>query len=259
MVEQWLALRSYFASTDERLVIVQRTLKRLDNPILKLYFLFLDEILPLFSRFNQLFLSERPLLHVLHSELIVLYKKYLLKFVKEEVVDAHAHNILELDVANEDHHLSNDQLFVGVATRRFIDSCDEIDEIRKRCPLDDPLLKLLSFLDPHQCKQVQLSNILQVAKRFPNVIKEEDIESLKDEIDDFKLQTFDDGLLQKDPYVFWSSISKLEDPVSGDLRHSQLSNLAKALLILPHGNADTERFWFRNPFCSVQQPYYTDM
>uniref|UniRef100_A0A1X7U9S8 Uncharacterized protein n=1 Tax=Amphimedon queenslandica TaxID=400682 RepID=A0A1X7U9S8_AMPQE len=114
----------------------------------------------------------------------------------KEVVDAHAHNILELDVANEDHHLSNDQLFVGVATRRFIDSCDEIDvhqltpffsncrnyfiaaiqEIRKSCPLDDPLLKLLSFPDPHQCKQVQLSNILQVAKRFPNVIKEEDIE-----------------------------------------------------------------------------------
>uniref|UniRef100_A0A1X7VI38 DUF4371 domain-containing protein n=1 Tax=Amphimedon queenslandica TaxID=400682 RepID=A0A1X7VI38_AMPQE len=86
-----------------------------------------------------------------------------------------ANTMLELDVANEDHHLSNDQLFVGVATRRFIDSCDEIDvhqltpffsncrnyfiaaiqEIRKRCPLDDPQLKLLSFLDPHQCKQVE--------------------------------------------------------------------------------------------------------
>ena len=218
MVEQWPALRSYFASTDEQLVVVQRTLQRLDNPILKLYFLFLDEILPLFSRFNQLFQSERQLLHVLHSELIVLYKKYLLKFVREEVVDAHAHNILELDVENEDHYLSNNHLFVGIATCRFIESCDDIDlhqltpffnncrkyfiaairEIRKRCPLDDPLLKLLSFLDPQQCKQVQLSNVLQVAKRFPNVIKEEDIGCLKDEVEDFKLQAFD-NLLQKDP------------------------------------------------------------
>ena len=55
MVEQWPALRSFFASTDEKLVIVQRTLERLDNPVLKLYFLFLDAILPLFNRFNQLF------------------------------------------------------------------------------------------------------------------------------------------------------------------------------------------------------------
>ena len=47
--------------------------------------------------------------------------------------------------------------------------------------------------------------------------------------------------LQQDPFTFWSSIGKLEDPVSGELRYSMLSHLAKALLILPHGNADTER------------------
>ena len=127
MVEQWPALRSFFASTDERLVVVQRTLERLDNPTLKLYFLFLDEVLPLFNCFNQLFQSERPLLHVLHSELIVLYKKFLLKFIQEEVVEAHAHNILELDVEDECVQLSNDQLFVGTATRDFIESNDDID------------------------------------------------------------------------------------------------------------------------------------
>ena len=72
-------------------------------------------------------------------------------------------------------------------------------------------------------------------------IKEEDIGCLKDEVEDFKLQVFDDNLLQKDPYVFWNSISKLEDPVCGDLRYSLLFRIAKALLILPNGNADTER------------------
>ena len=49
-------------------------------------------------------------------------------------------------------------------------------------------------------------------------------------------------LLRQDPYIFWNSVSKLEDPVSGDLRYSVLPRLAKALLILPHGNADTVCF-----------------
>ena len=242
-------------------MIVQRTLERLANPNLKLYFLFLNEVLPLFNRFNQLFQSVRSLLHVLHSELIVLYKKFLLKFIQEKVVEAHAHNILELDVEDESIHLSNDQLFIGTATRDFIESNDEIElhhltpffnncrkyfvasvlEMRKRCPLDNCLLKLLAFLDPRQCKQLQYSNLLQIAQQFPNVIKEEEIEHLKDGVEDFKLQTFEDVFLRQGPYIFWNSVSKLEDPVSGDLRYSVLPRLAKALLILPHGNADTER------------------
>ena len=88
MVEQWPAVRSIFASTEERLVVVERILQRLDQPILKLYFLFLKEILPLF---NLLFQYERPLIHVLHSELTILYEKFLLKFICEETVDAHSH------------------------------------------------------------------------------------------------------------------------------------------------------------------------
>ena len=59
--------------------------------------------------------------------------------------------------------------------------------------------------------------------------------------EDLKLQTFEDVFLQQGPYIFWNSVSKLEDPVSGDLRYSVLPRLAKALLILPHGNTDTER------------------
>ena len=70
-------------------------------------------------------------------------------------------------------------------------------------------------------KILQLSNVLKIAQQFPNVIKQEDIEHLKDE--DFKLQAFKNELLQQDPYAFWNSISKLEDPISGNLRYCMLS------------------------------------
>ena len=62
-------------------------------------------------------------------------------------------------------------------------------------------------------------------------------------MEDFKLQDFENELLQQDLYPFWNSISKLKDPVSGETRYGLLSRLAKALLILPHGNADTERIF----------------
>lgn len=122
-----MALRSYFASTEERLVVVQRILQNLDKPTLKLYFLFLNEVLPLFNRFNQLFQSERPLLHILHSELIILYKKFLMKFIKQEAVEVHTHNILELNIEEQCHHLSDQELYIGIGTREFIESNCDID------------------------------------------------------------------------------------------------------------------------------------
>lgn len=127
MVEQWPAVRSFFASTEEQLVVVERILQWLDQPILKLYFLFLKEILPLFNRFNLLFQSERPLIHVLHSELTILYKKFLLKFICEETVDAHSHSILELDFEDTTTHHTDDQLYIGQAATDLIASCDELD------------------------------------------------------------------------------------------------------------------------------------
>ena len=114
MTEQWPGIRSFFAST-ERLVVVERILQRLDKPILKLYFLL----------FNLLFQSERPLIH--DSELTILYKKFLLKFIYEETVDAHSHSILELDFEDTTTHRTDDQLYIGQAATDVIASCDELD------------------------------------------------------------------------------------------------------------------------------------
>ena len=68
----------------------------------------------------------------------------------------------------------------------------------------------------------------------------EDLEVLKDEVEEFKLQSFDD-LMKLELPSFWHAISKLVDLVTTKLRYTILPRLMKALLILPHGNADTER------------------
>ena len=76
-------------------------------------------------------------------------------------------------------------------------------------------------------------------------------------IEDFVLQAFKDELLQQDPYAFWNPISKMEDPVCGSLRYPLLSisQLAKALLILPHGNADTERVFSKMNLSQYPGPH----
>ena len=124
-----------------------------------------------------------------------------------------------------------------------------IQEIRKRCPIDDLVLKQVLCIDQRQCQQLQLSELPSrvtfLATRFPNIVKEEGLEVLKDEVEEFKLQSFDDDLMKLELPSFWHAISKLVDPVTTKLRYTVLPHLTKALLILPHGNADTERVFSR--------------
>ena len=42
-----------------------------------MYFLFLDYVLPMFTKFNRLFQSEYPNMHCLTKELVTLYKSLL--------------------------------------------------------------------------------------------------------------------------------------------------------------------------------------
>ena len=188
-----------------------------------------------------------------------------MKFICEETVDVHSHSILKLDFEDTTTHRTDDQLYIGQAATDLIASCDELDrhrlktfynncrcfyiaaiqEIRKRCPIDDIVLKQILCIDLQQCLQLQLSELLSrvtfLATRFPYIVKkEEDLEVLKDEVEEFKLQSFDDDLMKLELPSFWHAISKLVDPVSTKLCYTVLPRLMIALLILPHGNADTE-------------------
>ena len=151
---------------------------------------------------------------------------------------------------------ADDELLIGDEARALIVSCDDIEvrqlkqfydncrqffvaaiqEIKKRCPLDEPVLKQISFLSPQLCLRMQLSElqsgIVNIAKRFPNVVKEEEVGLLKEEVEDFKLQPLHCDLSKLDPASFWHAVSKLVDPVSSEPLYTILPRFMKALLLL---------------------------
>lgn len=71
ILEQWDALELFFADAAERerLVAAENVASTLKNPIVKLYFQFLDYVLLVFTKFNRLFQSVYPNLHRLTREL----------------------------------------------------------------------------------------------------------------------------------------------------------------------------------------------
>lgn len=82
---------------------------------------------------------------------------------------------------------------------------------------------------------------MALAKRFPQLVSEEDLEELSNEV-----TTYDSNraILPADLDVerFWFGVSEMED-AEGTKRFPILSKLAKGILILPHGNADVERLF----------------
>ena len=122
------------------------------------YFLFLDTVLPLFTKFNMLFQAVNPVIHMLYSDCQLLFKQFICSYVKTEVVDS-CINISDLDFACTSNLLSNDDTFVGRKTRSHlvvIDDFSAVDrfyssvldfyieatcQLKKRLPLLDSTVK----------------------------------------------------------------------------------------------------------------------
>ena len=81
-----------------------------------------------------------------------------------------------------------------------------------------------------------------VARLLPQVIKESKRAALAEEYMDYCTSelTFQRQNMAVDEY--WHKVSTVTD-IAGDVRYPLLSKLAKAILIIPHGNADIERMF----------------
>ena len=84
----------------------------------------------------------------------------------------------------------------------------------------------------------------ELAKRFPQLIQEEDTDQLVDEFDGY-LVTPSSHLPDSSNGVdvFWGTMAEIKNPVTDSYQYKTLSKLAKACCILPTSNADTERMF----------------
>ena len=83
-----------------------------------------------------------------------------------------------------------------------------------------------------------LEQVLAVGKKLPQVVPAEQLPTLQEELLDYCISTLPQGLEQDVPKLALHCIAH-----SDVFRYPLLSKLAKAALIIPHGNADVERMF----------------
>ena len=105
------------------------------------------------------------------------------------------------------------------------------------------LLSNIQWLQP-SLQQYNLANQVQAsAKLLPQVIKVDVIHILMEEFMDYCISPLSPdmkSITEADKY--WHAVSKIQN-LTRAMRYPMLSALAKAILVIPHGNADTERLF----------------
>ena len=179
IIEQWDTLQAFFAhqSMTERLVAAENLSSAFKNPILKLYFYFLEGALPKFTKFNKLFQSEFPNLHCLTSELVVLYKSLLSCYMTNTYI--RSMTLDKIDPTSRNHMLPLTSISLGhtassfmakpellakkAEVRSFLEHCQSFLieaalQVKNRFPINDPILSSLTFLDPPALSVTQCSS-----------------------------------------------------------------------------------------------------
>ena len=107
--------------------------------------------------------------------------------------------------------------------------------------MEHSLLSNIQWLHP-SLQQYSLANQVQAsAKLLPQVNTTEEIHILMEEFMDYCIYPLSPdakSITEADEY--WHAVSRIQN-LTGDTRYPMLSTLAKAILVIPHGNADTER------------------
>ena len=86
--------------------------------------------------------------------------------------------------------------------------------------------------------------VLAAAECVPQVVQVGDKSSLQEEFMDFCMSPLPPKVMpitEVDKY--WHAISQIKDCLETEYGYSTLEKLAKAILVIPHGNADTKRLF----------------
>ncbi|XP_008553290.3 uncharacterized protein LOC103575332 [Microplitis demolitor] len=124
IIEQWPALELYFR--DQMLTIrlksVEQIVQALNNPIIKLFYLFLDYILLKFTKLNELFQSSSVVVTSLHDRMCKNYQELLEAYMSRDYI--YRTDLSELDPCNESHRLRPENMYFGIEVRKMLDQVE---------------------------------------------------------------------------------------------------------------------------------------
>ena len=249
-------LKSFFLSTDEQTDKVEGVTSRLQNPLLKPILLFLSHILPAMDRFNRMFQkSNENTTCQLYTEMSRLTRSYAANLLKRSVISALGTDLSRLgESLGSDKQVSNEHLGIGDSTWAAVAELEQehdtkpffsavrnfyiasLKKMLKKFPFDDTLLKDLGILQPNKTATYEVSTVVKLAKRFPQLglASSDAIDALSDEFRDLKLSKIElptpkeykaaDGIWKPRAGSFWWEFSKMKT-LDGRTRFPRLFKL----------------------------------
>lgn len=265
ILEQWDALKIYFCSIEEeeKLESVSKIVKEMSDPSVLMYLQFLGYILPKVSELNKYFQSEKPLIHSLQFKIIKFYKLILNMFCDSSKINSsnlatfdpsqsfnqrntiylgpYVHELLLLDC-----YKSRPEMVKDVQRRCVVFMVRLCQEIRERFDFGDPLLHMISYLEPqtmlkHQTREL-MPSLIPLVDRLPRVF-EGDRRLLDDEwryLDHVQLPSH---LTQPDLGVVPFYQGLLAYTENNEPVFPTLATFSLQILSLPITNVDAERLF----------------
>lgn len=150
ILQLWDSLTLYFRDrvVHLRSVNADHIYYLLNDPFMKLFYEFLEWVLPKFTTFNRFFQSNTVVVTELHERTRDLYKEILLSYLQRDYVLRNDLN--DVDPNTKDNFLRNDQMYLGIKVERGLNKEEIRANLAKR---EDFFKKCRNFL------QVRLKNI----------------------------------------------------------------------------------------------------
>lgn len=258
ILEQWSALELYFtrSALEDKLLSSQNILYALKNTLSKIYFNFLNWVLPKIVQLNEYFQSEKVVITEVYPKMCSTFKDLLLSYMNPDYVSQTDISLIHPE--NEEHFIDLNNIYLGVAVlelinelnteekkdflircRNFLKTC--ASELLKRFDFKDPVIKTICILDPKN--KLKPISITELAKAIPRVSKKYTLQELDDEWRNlFIVKSYSeiDSIAGLEIDQFWAELRILEN-LSGEKPFENIANFALDVLSYPHSNAEYER------------------
>lgn len=270
LLEQWQPLLLFFKDKVlvERVSSVENILNCLNDPLIKLYFMFLDYVLPKFTSLNTYFQSSKVVITDLHEKMTSTYKEFLLLYMNSSYINGtELHNI---DPESKQHFLPHTQIYLGIKVLkelqkshysnnkdllsnfydRVIDflktSCSQI---KKRYTFNDPVLSLMKLFKPKTAlllsTRKEYPSLFPILALLPRITKNNDdfIQKVDNEWRLLPNLNIPENIKTiEEPDLFWNELLNLK-LLCEDNVLKNLSEFVLSLLSIPHANAECERLF----------------
>lgn len=258
ILEQWEPLVNFFSHQleKENSSQVQEIYNYIENPMIKLYCLFLSSVLPVFTSVNESLQQETPQIHKLKRKYYSLLMDLASRFINPSAISDNTNDLKNVRVEKRKNQKHDDDIVIGAKTRAFKDALELTNEenssfyesirefyvaaysyIIKKFPLTDEFLIHIESADISIRKNARFSSIKYLSSLLN--YSDEELDKLESEFSLYQNEifTFDEN---ERIDAIWNEISLIKSE-NGQLKYAVLSNLMKTVLTVPHSNAATER------------------